>query len=109
MCIERLGADAFARVYDLLKAHSAATAPRPSNARAIATYAGEGSLGGGYAVSDREHHSDSIAASAATDDDAGVERAIEAIVGRERLVYWPLVDQLLFCEELNQMQRQHAA
>jgi hypothetical protein len=38
-------------------------------------------------------------------DDAELQAAIARIVGAERLSYWPLVDQLLFCEELSQQQQ----
>jgi hypothetical protein len=42
-------------------------------------------------------------------DDVELQAAISRIVGAERLSYWPLVDQLLFFEELSQQQQATSA
>lgn len=81
MCMERLGPEAFSKVYALIKAHSLSVSqPQPA-----------GGAAGGYG-------GDTGAA-----DDEALQRAVEGLLGPALLAYWPLVDQLIFCEELNEL------
>lgn len=83
--MERLGPAAFAEVYELIKAHSLLSGgpAQPQEGGAAAAFGG-GGLGSGA-------------------DDEALQQAVERLLRPELLAYWPLVDQLIFMEELNEM------
>ena len=79
-CEEGLGADTFAKAYDFLKSLQERVADEAD--AAVMTP-------GGTVLRDGDK-----------DDDEKVLEQLTAILGDDKLHYWALVDQLLFCEEL---------
>ena len=79
-CEEGLGADVFARAYNFLKS---------LQERVVDEVDAAVMTPGGTVLGDGDK-----------DDDEKVLEQLTNILGEDKLHYWALVDQLLFCEEL---------